>query len=174
MCLKNYYNSNNNIKTSSVNGVRIQSSNGSSGSGSSLNTRPEPPTSLGAAQQRIGENSFEVILSWNSGTDTETPDEGLTYSLKIGITDGGEEILASGSNIDGVRNTGSKGNAENNKSWKLVLPAGTYYAAVQSVDASFIGSKFGTTKEFTIVNSLKLGDANGDNSVNILDFVLET
>jgi VCBS repeat-containing protein len=162
-------NSDSNIKTSSANGIKTSSSNGGSSSGSSLNTRPEPPASVAAAQQRIGENSFEVILSWDSGTDNETPDEGLTYSLKIGTTEGGEEILASGSNLEGVRNTGSKGNAENNKSWKVVLPEGTYYAAVQSVDASFIGSQFSTTKQFSVVSSLKLGDANGDDSVNILD-----
>ena len=156
-----------NIKTSSANGVKTSSSDG--GSSSSLNTRPEPPASINAAQQRLSENSYEVILSWSSGTDNETPDDGLTYSLKIGTTDGGEEVLASGSNLEGVRNTGSKGNAENNKSWKVVLPEGTYYAAVQSVDASFIGSQFSTTKEFSVVSSLKLGDANGDDSVNILD-----
>ena len=162
-------NSDSNVKTSSANGVRAQSSSGSSGSGSSLNTRPDPPTTIDVQRQRLAEDSFEVVLSWNSGTDAETPDEGLTYSLKIGTTEGGEEILASGSNAEGVRNTGSKGNAENNKSWKLVLPTGTYYAAVQSVDASFIGSQFSGTKEFTVASSYKLGDSNGDDSVNILD-----
>jgi VCBS repeat-containing protein len=162
-------NNDSNIKTSSVNGLRTQSSTGSSGSGSSLNTRPDPPTTINIQRQRLAEDSFEVVLSWNSGTDAETPDEGLTYSLKIGTTDGGEEILASGSNAEGVRNTGSKGNAENNKSWKLVLPTGTYYAAVQSVDASFIGSQFSGTKEFTVASSYKLGDSNGDDTVNILD-----
>jgi hypothetical protein len=162
-------NSDSNVKTSSANGVRAQSSSGSSGSGSSLNTRPDPPTTIDVQRQRLAEDSFEVVLSWNSGTDVETPDEGLTYSLKIGTTEGGEEILASGSNAEGVRNTGSKGNAENNKSWKLVLPTGTYYAAVQSVDASFIGSQFSGTKEFTVASSYKLGDSNGDDTVNILD-----
>ena len=162
-------NSDSNVKTSSANGVRAQSSSGSSGSGSSLNTRPDPPTTIDVQRQRLAEDSFEVVLSWNSGTDAETPDEGLTYSLKIGTTEGGEEILASGSNAEGVRNTGSKGNAENNKSWKLVLPTGTYYAAVQSVDASFIGSQFSGTKEFTVASSYKLGDSNGDDTVNILD-----
>jgi hypothetical protein len=161
--------SDDNIKTSSASGVKTSSSNGGSSSGSSLNTRPEPPTSISVQRQRLAEDSFEVILSWNSGTDTETPDEGLTYSLKIGTTDGGEEILASGSNSDGVRNTGSKGNAENNKSWKVVLPTGDYYASVQSVDASFIGSKFSSSEKFTVASSYKLGDSNGDDSVNILD-----
>ena len=34
------------------------------------------------------------------------------YSLKIGTTDGGEEILASGSDIDGVKVAADKGNAK--------------------------------------------------------------
>lgn len=51
----------------------------------------------------------------------------------------------------------------------MTLPEGTYYASVQSVDASFIGSEFSSTKEFTVKSSNKLGDSNGDDSVNILD-----
>jgi hypothetical protein len=49
------------------------------------------------------------------------------------------------------------------------LPTGTYFAAVQAVDASFIGSEFSETKEFTVTIANKLGDSNGDDSVNILD-----
>ena len=77
--------------------------------------------------------------------------------------------MASGANANGVRNTGTKGNAENNRSWKVTLPIGTYYAAVQAVDASFIGSEFSASKEFVISTANKLGDSNGDESVNILD-----
>ena len=52
-------------------------------------------------------------------TDAETPDEGLTYSLMIGTSEGAQDILSSGANSDGVRSTGTKGNAENNRSWKV-------------------------------------------------------
>jgi hypothetical protein len=70
--------------------------------------------------------------------------------------------------LEGVRNTGSKGNAETNKSWKINLPTGTYYAAVQAVDASFIGLSLVEQKNLQL-QSYKLGDSNGDDSVNILD-----
>jgi hypothetical protein len=159
----------NNIKTSSANGVKQTSSGGESSSESSLNSRPSAPTSITVQRQRIAEDSYDVVISWGAGSDAETPADALTYSLKIGTSDGGEEILASGANANGVRNTGSKGNAENNKSWKITLPIGTYYVAVQSVDASFIGSEFSSTKEFTISTANKLGDSNGDESINILD-----
>jgi len=162
-------NSQGDIRTSSANGVKQQSTNDTSAKGSSLNTRPNPPTEISVQRQRIAENSYEVVLSWNSGSDKETPDEGLTYSLMIGTSEGAQDILSSGANSDGVRSTGTKGNAENNRSWKVVLEEGDYYVAVQSVDASFIGSKFSDSFKFTVASSFKLGDSNGDDTVNILD-----
>ena len=162
--------SDNGIKTSSANGtVKQTSSGGDSSGGSSLNSRPSAPTSITVQKQRIAEDSYDVVISWNAGSDDETPVDALTYSLKIGNSEGGEEILASGANSSGVRNTGTAGNASTNKSWKLTLPTGTYFAAVQAVDASFIGSEFSATKEFAVTIANKLGDSNGDDSVNILD-----
>ncbi|MDC6480682.1 Ig-like domain-containing protein [Flavobacteriaceae bacterium] len=164
-------NSNDNqFKTSSVSGVKQQSQNDESASqGSSLNTKPEPPTTISYQRQRIADKTYEVVLNWNSGTDKETPDEALTYSLMIGTSEGAQDILASGANSDGKRSTGTKGNAENNKSWKMILSEGEYHVAVQSVDASFVGSKFSDSFKFTVTNSNKLGDSNGDDTVNILD-----
>jgi hypothetical protein len=162
--------SDNGNRTSSVNGVvRNSSSDDGAQQGSSLNTRPNAPSTLNVQKQRIAENSYDVFISWSAGSDDETPVDALTYSLKIGTSDGGEEVLVSGANSEGVRNTGTPGNASTNRSWKLTLPEGTYYASVQSVDASFIGSEFSSSKEFTVKSSNKLGDSNGDDSVNILD-----
>ena len=115
------------IKTSSANGVVKQTSSGGSDAsgGSSLNSRPTAPDSCITVQrQRIADDSYDVVISWNAGSDAETPADALTYSLKIGTSDGGEEILASGANASGVRNTGTAGNASTNKSWKLTLPIG--------------------------------------------------
>ena len=49
---------NDDIKTSSVNGVKQQSNDGDSSSGSSLNTRPEPPTT----QFHIKDRELEIKL----------------------------------------------------------------------------------------------------------------
>jgi hypothetical protein len=163
-------NSEGDVRTSGANGVRQQKSNNDEASkGSSLNTRPLPPTEITVQRQRIAESSYEVVLSWNAGSDAETPTDGLTYSLMIGTSEGAQDVLASGANSDGVRATGTKGNAENNRSWKVVLDEGDYYVAVQSVDASFIGSEFSESLKFTVASSFKLGDSNGDDTVNILD-----
>jgi hypothetical protein len=36
-----------------------------------------------------------VELSWLAATDDHTPSEGLTYAIKIGTTQGGEEVMSS-------------------------------------------------------------------------------
>ena len=117
---------------------------------------------------------FELVISWSGAVDTaadgkQTPAEGLTYSVRIGTTPGGEEILASGADMDGIKVAADKGNAENNLSWKLNVPEGDYYVSVQSIDASFIGSTFSPEQKYTVTSAFKLGDSNGDDGVNILD-----
>ena len=163
-----------------------------------LNARPFPPTEVNFQRSRLGavrpnedgngnktstrngaaddsnEALFEMVISWSGAVDTDadgkkTPAEGLTYSVRIGTTPGGEEILASGSDIDGVKVAADKGNAENNLSWKVNVPQGDYYVSVQSIDASFIGSTFSPEQKYTVTSSFKLGDSNGDDGVNILD-----
>ena len=125
-----------------------------------------------------------MFVSWNAASDNssgsaprsgaasgteKTPDAGLTYSLKIGTTPGGEEILASGADADGVKTVANAGNAENNTTWKVAVPSGVYYVQVQSIDNSYIGSEFSEASEKTITSSFKLGDSTGDDTVNILD-----
>tara|TARA_X000000368_G_scaffold415818_1_gene408349 strand:- start:44 stop:15682 length:15639 start_codon:yes stop_codon:yes gene_type:complete len=162
-----------------------------------LNARPFPPTEVNFQRSRLGAYNpdtdnggnktsvrtgsagneqalFEMVITWSGAVDTDadgkkTPSEGLTYSVRIGTTPGGEEILAAGSDIDGVKAVADAGNAENNLSWKVNVPMGDYYVAVQSIDASFIGSTFSEEKKYTVTSAFKLGDSNGDDGVNILD-----
>tara|TARA_B100001093_G_scaffold222308_1_gene213126 strand:+ start:13 stop:9702 length:9690 start_codon:yes stop_codon:yes gene_type:complete len=162
-----------------------------------LNSRPNAPTKIDMQRQRIsvvqpdgsdgggdkissnaGSNVsdplFELVITWSGATDNwgdgkRTPAAGLTYSVRIGTTSGGEEILASGADIDGVKAVADAGNAENNLSWKLNVPLGEYFVAVQSIDASFVGSPWSEEKAYTVKSSFQLGDSNGDDIVNILD-----
>jgi hypothetical protein len=87
-------------------------------------------------------NTTPVEFVWKPSTDDHTPVEGLTYAIRIGTTPGGDEIMSPNANADGTRKTGEKGNAEHNLKWRLSLPNGTYYWSVQSVDASYAGSRF--------------------------------
>jgi hypothetical protein len=162
-----------------------------------LNSRPNAPTSIDMQRQRIsvvqpdgsdgggdkisssaGSNVsdplFELVITWSGATDNwgdgkRTPAAGLTYSVRIGTTPGGEEILASGADVDGVKAVADAGNAENNLSWKLNVPLGEYFVAVQSIDASFVGSPWSEEKAYTVKSSFQLGDSNGDDNINILD-----
>ena len=64
----------------------------------------------------------------------------------------------------GIRTIPSKGNAEHNLKWKLALAPGTYYWAVQAVDASFIGSQFSEELKLIVTDDdilLKI-DTDGD------------
>jgi len=128
------------------------------------------PTISTARRRRIEQNSYEVTVEWGGAKNKEgNPDSALTYELKVGTSKNGTEILSTVANSDGVRAIATTGNAESNKSWKLNLPEGTYFAQVQAVDASYQGSAFSEIFEFAVVNSFKLGDANGDDVVNVLD-----
>jgi len=128
------------------------------------------PTISRARRRRIAENSYEVTVDWDGAKNKNgNPDSALTYELKVGTSKNGTEVLSTIANADGVRAVATTGNAESNKSWKLNLPEGTYFAQVQAVDASYQGSEFSDIFEFAVVNSFKLGDANGDDVVNVLD-----
>ena len=117
---------------------------------------------------------FEMVISWRGAVDTaldgnQTPAEGLTYSIRIGTSSGASDIMAPGADVDGVKVAADPGNVENNLQWKVNVPQGDYYVAVQSIDASFVGSKFTEEQKYTVTSAFKLGDSNGDDGVNILD-----
>ena len=107
-----------------------------------------PPTILD--DQNVEEGHVAVEFSWLASTDDLTLPNGLTYAIKIGTTKGGEEIMSSNANFNGIRKSARKGNVEHNLKWKLSLPSGSYYWSVQAIDAAYLGSPFSTSKQFTI------------------------
>tara|TARA_B100001063_G_scaffold63749_1_gene57786 strand:- start:374 stop:5122 length:4749 start_codon:yes stop_codon:yes gene_type:complete len=119
--------------------------------------------------EQTTEGNLVIEFSWNPSNDDLTPVEGLTYALKIGTTENGEEIMSANSNPNGQRKTAEKGNVEHNLKWKVSLPDGVYYWSVQAIDASYNGSEFSKPRQFLASSDFKLGDSNGDKSVNILD-----
>ena len=130
---------------------RINSSTG--GSKFVANKPPSIPEIIDAkilSDQETVEGKVPVEFSWNASNDDLTSSAGLTYSLKIGTSLDGEEILSSNSNKSGLRKVSEKGNAEHNLKWKVSLKPGTYYWAVQSVDASYLGSAFSDSNKITV------------------------
>jgi Zn-dependent metalloprotease len=121
-------------------------------------------------------SSGSVTLNWNKATDSETPQNGLSYAIRIGTTPGGREILSPPSfSGNGYRNIVAAGNPyvnnSSNGNYTLnCLPNGTYYWSVQAVDNGYEGSAFAAEQTFTITNSnpvaLSLSPVN--NAVNII------
>jgi len=91
-----------------------------------------------------------VQLSWNPTTDPNQA-ASLTYNLRVGTTPGSGNVLNPQSFADGLRMVPAHGNVLLNRRWWLRdLAPGTYYAAVQAVDAGYLGSQFSGEIVFVI------------------------
>ena len=90
----------------------------------------------------VGTYLTSVEFSWESATDDHTPALGLTYALRIGTEPGGQDVLSSDASQSGLRMSASSGNSGHNLSWSVALVPGTYYWAVQAIDAAYVGSEF--------------------------------
>ncbi|MBK7978950.1 MAG: VCBS repeat-containing protein [Ignavibacteriae bacterium] len=110
------------------------------------NEKPSIPPNLQV--QIIGN---DVVFTWDKSTDNETPQNGLTYNIKIGRTPEFGDILSPMSDIqNGYRKIVFSGNTGSSISWRIKnLPEGEYYWSVQAIDNSFSGSEFAEVKSFT-------------------------
>lgn len=117
------------------------------------NTPPMPPTNLTSAV--AGDT---VTLNWDKATDNETPSNGLTYNLRIGLTPSGTQIVSPMANVNtGYRRLPQMGNTHLNSSWYIKdLAPGTYYWSVQAIDNAFAGSAFAPEQSFTISGAGKV------------------
>ncbi|MGH7493337.1 MAG: fibronectin type III domain-containing protein [bacterium] len=114
---------------------------------SQINTLPTVPSNLG-----VTISGTSVTLNWNKATDNETPQNGLTYNLRIGTTPGGTQIVSPMANVTtGYRRIPKLGNTNHNTGWIVHnLKPGTYYWSVQAIDNAFAGSPFAAEQFFTI------------------------
>ncbi|MFA7122750.1 MAG: FG-GAP-like repeat-containing protein [Candidatus Delongbacteria bacterium] len=107
------------------------------------NTTPSPPSNLSAVQA-----DSTVTLSWDKATDTETPQNGLSYNLYI-RSDSLYVKSPMSNDSTGCRKIVNIGNINMRNSWTIKnLPQGMYYWSVQAVDNAFAGSVFATEKSF--------------------------
>jgi predicted nucleotidyltransferase len=115
--------------------------------GTVFNHVPDAPTGLNAS---ISNN--DVSLNWNQATDSETPQDGLTYNLRISTSPDGINTLSPMADVNtGYRHVVRMGNTNHVTTWTIKdLPDGTYYWSVQAVDNAFAGSPFTTEGTFSI------------------------
>ncbi len=112
------------------------------------NTPPTAPTGLTTAKSDGG----TVTFKWNKATDLQTPDDGLSYNLRVTNSEG-KDILSPMSLWDGTRQIVGLGNVSQNTQWQLKdLPRGTYNWGVQAIDNAWAASPFAFGENFLVEN----------------------
>lgn len=118
------------------------------------NTLPQPPTNLNVS--KTGNN--EVTFFWDKAQDNESPQNSLTYNLRIGTTSNGNEVMSAMAETNPIRpNFGKRfivdnGNVGQNTSWRIIgLEQGEYYWSVQTIDQAYAGSPFADEQGFVIL-----------------------
>lgn len=125
------------------------------GSGGAANAAPSDPP---FANMTTTTSLDTVRFSWGKSNDNgRTPDNGLTYNLRVGSVSAGVNIMSPLAKVTGAALGGGfryvfeNGNAGNNTSWRLQgLPDGTYFWSVEAIDQMYRNSKFQQEKSFTI------------------------
>jgi len=110
------------------------------------NTAPNAPSDLAAEV-----TGTHVSLSWNPGSDSQTPTNSLTYNLRFGTTPNGSETMSPASHANGYRKIVGLGNTFLNQSYEInnLLTDMTYYWSVQAIDQAYAGSPFAAEGSFT-------------------------
>jgi FG-GAP-like repeat/FlgD Ig-like domain len=125
------------------------------------NTPPSSPTGLTVSWESY--NSIQ--LQWDPSTDTETPQPGLNYNLRVGTTPGSGDICSAMALPSGHRLVPGLGNTNANTYWSILgslNPEIMYYWSVQALDNCFAGSAFAPTDSFMVMDLSPLTDISAD------------
>ncbi len=114
------------------------------------NTVPTSPLNLNASVD--GNN---VLLSWDKASDAQTPQDGLSYNLRVGTFPGGSDVFIPMADASsGYRIVQAIGNTNMGLSRMIMdLPEGTYYWNVQAIDQAYCGSLFADEQSFSIIET---------------------
>ncbi len=101
------------------------------------NTAPSAPAGLAASW-----SDGSLTMSWGAATDAETPQQGLSYNIRVGTTPGAGDVFTGMADYStGCRRVPAIGNVGKNCSWTLTgLSPRDYYWSVQTIDPAFAGS----------------------------------
>ncbi|MBP7651774.1 VCBS repeat-containing protein [Candidatus Dependentiae bacterium] len=123
------------------------------------NIRPVAP----AIVSPLGTNFISgdtIIFRWNPVATDTTPQNAMTYNLRIGRKSGGSEIMSSDSVSAHTMNATLLGSVQNHTQWYIIpnsekrLSNGIYYWSVQAVDAGLMKSEWAAEKMFTIADTI--------------------
>jgi hypothetical protein len=102
-----------------------------------INTTPQPPTQLSATT-----SATSITMSWNNGSDNETPSNALSYNVMVGNNPYFDNISSSNANkTSGFNRLAEMGNAQLSHTKTINnLPYGNYFYCVSSVDQQYKAS----------------------------------
>jgi len=108
------------------------------------NTTPNPPNGLESSI-----NNDIIQFTWNKSSDTQTPQNLLSYNLTIGEDSSTCNIISPMSDLNsGYRRVVRRGNTCQDTCWKIGdLGFGIYYWSVQAIDGAHIGSEFSSFEQ---------------------------
>ncbi len=107
----------------------------------SANTAPTAPSSLSLSAS----SAHSLSVSWNAGTDNETPTNALTYNLSIFDVTANKFVMSPMADLaTGTRWLAQMGNTNHNRAWTIgrLTPGHTYSICVQTIDGAFAPSPF--------------------------------
>ncbi len=123
-----------------------------------INTVPSAPANLRSTVS-VSKATFE----WDKSTDNETPQNGLSYNIRVGKTPGGIDVVSPMSaSTNGFRKIPSIGNAgqTNTNYYVKGLAPGVYYWSVQAIDHSFAGGPWSEEASFEVINPVTVSTHN--------------
>jgi PKD repeat protein len=96
---------------------------------------------------------YDVILSWEKCSDSETPAEGLTYNVRVGDEPDKYNIVSplTISNNEPERTVVYMGNTHDTTMLIKNLQVGSYHWSVQTLDNGYKSSAFSDEKDFDIL-----------------------
>ncbi len=105
------------------------------------NNAPKAPGSI-----KVEFKGNDVFVTWTPGKDKETPQDLLTYNLRIGTREGGPDSVLS---VPSSPYCVKQGNVGHSYSWKIknLSKIAMYIFSVQTVDSGLRGSEW-LTKEY--------------------------
>jgi len=108
------------------------------------NVAPSVPVSL-----TVSFPEKQAQLHWVTPIDDHTPAAALSYSVRVGTTPGGSDIISPPALSNGRRQIPAPGSSITTTA-RLNLKPGTYYWSVQAVDSAYAGSAFASEAMFVV------------------------
>lgn len=125
------------------------------------NSPPNPPF-----RKYIQVLGNDVVFNWKKSLDEQTPQNALTYNLRLGKTFWGAEIVnPSVSYKNNFLKIPQNGNVGSSNKWAIKnLPPGKYYWSVQAIDPAFMASPFSRIDSFEVRGNIKCVVTNTNDS----------